>query len=476
MPGADTASDRLASSIALALPSYDIGEQLGRGAFGVVVAGTHRRLGRPVAIKVVAPDLADNPDMQARFVEEARVLALLDHAHIVRIHDYVEHDGLCLLVMEKLAGGTLWQRFKDVGLTIPASCAAAIVTCAALQHAHDRKVLHRDVKPANLLVTEDNVIRVIDFGIASVIGGRYSHTPRTGNLIGTPGYMSPEQAQSLPLTPATDVYSAGIMLYEFLSGHLPFPDEGGALAVVFRHVSEEPVPLLLAAPDVPGRIAEVVMRGIACDPGDRFPTAEDFALALGDAASASWGSDWLGGTDFPLLAPGRLWAAAVPSRTVGPDHRVHPVVDQHVDGRIAVAIHDAYLRSKAGQADDPSARSWDDLDESLRVSSQAHADDIFDKLRRIDCTVHPVYGSIELLQFSATELEILAEMEHRRWNDERLAAGWTLGNNRDVPKKTTPYLVEWDELPEDIKDYDRQLISDLPNVLAAVGLEIRRQH
>src|SRR5205823_4844361 len=155
--------------VAAALPEYEVGGELGRGGFGLVRAGRHRHLKREVAIKELPPSLASDPKVRARFAAEARVLASLSHPHIVPIYDYVERDGLCLLVMEHLPGGTVWKRFKDHGFGPETACAVAMATCAGLHYAHERGVLHRDVKPENLLYSGEQVIKITDFGIAKVV-------------------------------------------------------------------------------------------------------------------------------------------------------------------------------------------------------------------------------------------------------------------------------------------------------------------
>src|SRR4051812_17427681 len=154
-----------------ALPNYEIGGELGRGGWGVVLGGRHRELGRDVAIKQLPRAFAADPSVRARFLSEARVLASLDHPHVVPIYDFVEREGLCLLVMERLAGGTLWSRFTGEGVKMDDACAAVLATCAALQCAHDRGVLHRDIKPENLMFSANGTLKVTDFGIAKVVGG-----------------------------------------------------------------------------------------------------------------------------------------------------------------------------------------------------------------------------------------------------------------------------------------------------------------
>src|SRR5439155_23806558 len=132
---------------------------------------------------------------------------------------------------------------ERTGFSAPTAAAVAMVTCAALQYAHEHGILHRDIKPENLLFSTSRVLKVTDFGIARVVGGSETLATSAGQILGTPSYMAPEQAEGTELSPATDIYATGVMLYELLSGRLPYSDEGGALAIIYRHVYEEPIPL-----------------------------------------------------------------------------------------------------------------------------------------------------------------------------------------------------------------------------------------
>ncbi len=292
-----------------ALPSYEIGAELGRGGWGVVLAGRHRQLGREVAIKQLPRAFAADPDVRARFTAEARVLASLDHPHIVPVYDYVEQDGLCLLVMEQLPGGTLWSRFSTDGFTPPAATAAVLASIAGLQAAHEHHILHRDVKPENLMFSASGALKVTDFGIAKVVGGEGTLATRAGEVVGTPAYIAPEQARGAALSPATDVYAVATMFYELLSGQLPFADDGDAMALLFKHAFETPVPLTDVAPFVPAPLAEVVMRGLATDPADRYPSAEAFGVAIAEAATAAWGPGWLAAEGTPVMGASSIVAA-----------------------------------------------------------------------------------------------------------------------------------------------------------------------
>ena len=239
--------------VAAALPSYEVGSELGRGACGVVLAGQHRQLGRLVAIKQLPRAFGADPAVRARFLAEARVLATLDHPHVVAIYDFVDQDGLCLLVMERLTGGTVWSRFHAGGFTPDVSCAILLAVCSGLHHAHQHGVLHRDVKPENLMFSGAGTLKVTDLGIAKVIGGSSTLATRHGEILGTPAYIAPEQAQGYELTPATDVYAAGTLLYELLAGRLPFPADADPATLLYRHVHEAPPPLIETAHAIPDR-------------------------------------------------------------------------------------------------------------------------------------------------------------------------------------------------------------------------------
>ena len=339
------------------LPGYEIGPELGRGGYGVVLSGRHRQLGRPVAIKELPPKLASDPGVRARFVAEARVLASLDHPHIVPVYDYVEKDGVCVLVMEALPGGTVWGHFSGAGYTPSAACAVVMVACAGLHHAHQHGVLHRDVKPENLLLTDTGQLKVADFGIAKVLGDNDALATNAGEILGTPAYIAPEQAEGSALGPPADVYAAGVMLYELLSGRLPFSEEGGGLAIVYRHVYEQPVPLLDVAPSVPGPLAAVVMRALSRDPAARYPSAEAFGVAIGEAASQSFGRGWFADTAVPVLGGGPILAStqplspptvtAAPGRTPAPATAalppIRPDTQVHVRGAAVDVSPDAVV-------------------------------------------------------------------------------------------------------------------------------------
>jgi serine/threonine protein kinase len=345
-----------AGVLADALPSYEIGGELGRGGWGVVLAGRHRRLGREVAIKQVAPAFAADPGVRRRFVEEARVLASVDHPHVVPVYDVVEHDGLCALVMELLPGGTLRDRMGAGPLGGPHAVALTLACTAGIEAAHRRGVLHRDVKPENMMFAGTGAVKVTDFGLAKAVEGSLTLATRAGEVLGTPAYIAPEQARGDPLSAETDVYALATMLYEMLSGTLPFRDDGNPLGLLFKHAFEAPVPLPEVAPYVPAVLAPVVMQGLATDPADRFASAAAFGRALTAAAGRAWGPGWLAAEPVPVMGAG----AVVPGDGGTPSERpsAAPVtgarpISARVSPPVAAPVPPAAEVDRGGAAPEP---------------------------------------------------------------------------------------------------------------------------
>ncbi len=318
-----------------ALPAYDIGDELGKGGMGVVVSGQHRQLDRRVAIKQLPTSVAADPEIRRRFTAEARVLASLDHPHVVPVYDFVEREDVCLLVMEFLPGGTLRSRVVAAGgFTAPHAVAVTLACTSGLSAAHRRGILHRDVKPENMLFATSGALKVADFGIAKVIGGPGTAITKLGEVIGTPAYIAPEQVRGGGLSPATDMYAVATMLYELLSGHLPFTAEGDDLALLFKHAYEKPISLRDVAPGLPDGLATVVMRGLATEPADRFATAEDFGVALAEACAEAWGPGWLAAEQVPIMDAGPIIGAA--GHAISPPRRAAPTVAVAPTGSIPV--------------------------------------------------------------------------------------------------------------------------------------------
>lgn len=276
-----------------ALPNYEIGEEVGRGGWGVVLSGRHRELGRSVAIKQLPRAFAADPAVRSRFKDEARLIASLDHPHIVPVYDFVESEGLCLIVMELMPDGTLWDRFTGPGLPIDQACGLMLSASVALHFAHGRGIMHRDVKPENFLFSASGVMKLGDFGIAKLLDASGGGHTLTGQIIGTPAYMAPEQASAGVVGPHTDVYACSVMLYELLTGELPFIETREPLGQLMQRLTQPPRPITETRPDVPRDIALTVMKGLERDVGQRYASALEFGESLARAATIAFGPGWL---------------------------------------------------------------------------------------------------------------------------------------------------------------------------------------
>ena len=292
-----------------ALPSYDVGDELGRGAWGVVFRGRHRTDGREVAIKQLPPIFGSDPAVRARFAQEAEIAKSLEHPHVVSVHDYVQRDdGLCLMVME-LCGQTIGERFRETGLRTEESTAIALSVCAALVYAHDLGVLHRDLKPENLLISLGGVVKLGDFGLARSVDESTQLT-MSGTLVGTPAYMSPEQAGGETLTAASDQYSLAVLVYELLTGELPFEDTRSVGALIRQHLMVAPRPVRSVNPRVPVGIATPIDRALSKPPEERFANVRELGVALARGGVRAWGPGWLGDAGFRLHASTDIMTAA----------------------------------------------------------------------------------------------------------------------------------------------------------------------
>ncbi|WP_424183958.1 serine/threonine-protein kinase [Actinokineospora sp. G85] len=319
----------MTAALSAALPQYEVGAEIGSGGMGVVFAGVHRSLGRQVAIKRLSGSVTGDPEVNARFDREARVLASLDHPHIVPVYDYVRTGSDNLLVMERLDGGTVWDAFTGRGLTGEQSCALTLAMLAGLHAAHTAGVLHLDIKPKNLLFTTTGVVKVADFGIARVISEGATLMTHGGEVLGTPAYIAPEQAMGNPLSPAADLYSAGTVLYELLSGDLPFDRTRGAISMLRQRMFTDPTPLRA----VPAPLSTVVMRSLARDPAHRYRDAEAFAVDLATAAATVFGPGWLERANVPVHLGPRVVSAATTSPGTAPTTATAPVRGAHRDER-----------------------------------------------------------------------------------------------------------------------------------------------
>ena len=278
---------------------YELGRQLGSGGMARVYLGHDRLLDRKVAVKVLSEPYASDPQFVERFRREASAAAGLNHPNIVAVYDRGEADGSYYIVMEYLRGPDLKQVIRQRAPLPPLEAIDdAQQILAALGAAHRRDVVHRDVKPQNVLLAEDGHLKVTDFGIARA--GAESDMTEAGSVIGTAQYLSPEQARGDDVTAASDCYAVGIVLYEMLTGRVPF-DGGPPVSVAMKQITDEPVSPRIVEPSVPRELEDVVLRALAKRPSERYRTAEEMSRALSEARAAI---DGTGGTTRVMPAAG----------------------------------------------------------------------------------------------------------------------------------------------------------------------------
>jgi len=280
---------------------YEVVGTIGAGAMGTVYKGFDRRLARFVAIKALFPQFIDDAEKAARFLKEARALAQIPHPNIVQVHDLYEEGGVPYIVMEYLDGRNLKQ-LRDAGVRFSLAQTLNILSQVAhgLDYAHQNGVIHRDVKPANLIITRSGAVKIVDFGIARLAEATI-HT-REGITVGTLAYMSPEQARGEPVDARADQYSLGVIAYELLQGCNPFQAEN-ATGVLYRILTHNPPLLSSTLPGCPPVLSEAVARMLDKERGNRLTNLSDFAALCEDVRRREGLAD--GGLEalFDSIAP-----------------------------------------------------------------------------------------------------------------------------------------------------------------------------
>jgi serine/threonine-protein kinase len=288
---------------------YELLEVVGTGGMSTVYCALDTLLERNVALKVLHPHYGDDAEYVERFRREARSVAQLSHPNIVTVIDRGEDDGSQYIVFEYVDGESLKEFVDRTGpLPVRRVIEIGLQMAEALAFAHQHGLVHRDVKPQNVLINGDGEAKVTDFGIARSLDVEHGVT-QTGTVLGTSNYLSPEQARGQTVTPATDVYSLGVVLFETLTAEVPFPGEN-FVAVAMQHINDPPPSLVEKRPDVPLRLVYAIERALAKDPADRFPSMNAFAAELRTCLSELSAPD----AEATFIAPSPVLRESKPRR------------------------------------------------------------------------------------------------------------------------------------------------------------------
>lgn len=263
--------------------NYKIEALLGEGGMGSVYLAVHTQLNRKVAIKILNPSLVKNPGIRARFKNEAATLSQLHHPNIVILFDYLEEEEALYLIMEYVEGKTLEEYILTVSGPIPEIKAIPLFSqvLEGFAYAHEQEVVHRDVKPANIMITGREKIKILDFGIAKLLSQKSHTLTQTGVKMGTVLYMSPEQVKGEKVDKRSDVYSLGVTLFQMLTGHSPYDDPNATEFVVYNKIVNEPLPPAKNFyPNISGRIQAILDKATAKNPDDRFQDCQEFKYAM----------------------------------------------------------------------------------------------------------------------------------------------------------------------------------------------------
>ncbi|TET86546.1 MAG: serine/threonine protein kinase [Desulfobacteraceae bacterium] len=283
------------SLVGKTLKHFQIGKLLGKGGMGVVYLGQDTRLNRPVAIKILRPDLTANKDRQRRFLQEARAAASITHPAIAQIYDVDEADGMTFIAMEYIEGKTISQLIANQELDLVGAVEIALHVAEGLSRAHKSNIVHRDIKSENIMLTRDGQTKLLDFGLAKLLDPpkdddrtetyhdvtdtKTLPETKAGIVMGTVTYMSPEQARGKPVNQSSDVFSLGIVLYEMVSGELPFKGDS-PLDTMHAIAFEEVRPVTAIRKNLPPEIHRILLRCLRKRPEDRYPDAGALAVDL----------------------------------------------------------------------------------------------------------------------------------------------------------------------------------------------------
>jgi len=264
----------------LLLNRYELLEKIGEGGMGIVFKAKCHLLNRFVAVKILKAEFVNDKDFVDRFKREANSVASLSHPNIVNVHDVGEEDNVSFIVMEYINGKTLKQVIKeDVRLSFEKTIDIALQIARALECAHKHNIIHRDIKPDNILITEDNIVKITDFGIAKIVDS--TTMTNSNKVIGSVHYFSPEQAKGSSVDGRTDIYSLGIVMYEMVAGRVPYEAEN-SISVAVMHIQVLAIPPKEIIKDIPESINQVILKALEKEPSNRFQTATEMAEVLNE--------------------------------------------------------------------------------------------------------------------------------------------------------------------------------------------------
>ena len=266
--------------------AFTVQERIGKGGMASVYRAHQPSVDRSVALKIITldPNLGERDEFRARFELEARMIAALEHIHVLPIYDYgIVNNEIAYIAMRLLRGGTLADLLTMARLRLDRAADIFTQIARGLNYAHSKGVIHRDLKPSNILFDDSGNAYLTDFGLAKMVENSL-HLTKSGNIVGTPAYMSPEQLRGDAIDYRADIYSMGCILYHMLVGHPPFEaSESNVVSVIYQHLEKAPLPPSTLNPDVPPEVEQVVLTALQKDPNDRFAHADAMADALNEA-------------------------------------------------------------------------------------------------------------------------------------------------------------------------------------------------
>ncbi len=327
-PPAAPASPAAPPAPARHIGKYLVKRELGRGGMGAVYLAEQPGLGREVAIKELIVNPSADPSALTRFLQEAQVMARSNHPNLVQVHDMEQLGNARYIILEFVRGASLRDRANAARIPLPQVFAIIHGVLQGLNYAHRHNIVHRDMKPENVLISEEGDVKVADFGIARLTddSGGGSTATKTGTTVGTPQYMSPEQVSTSRVDGRSDLYSTGIMLYELLCGRPPFTasEADGPFTLMAKHVQAPPPPPTIHRPDIDPGLEQVILKALAKRPEDRYQTGAEFDDALklvADRIAPGWERALEPGADLTKMIPPSAAAmpavAAIPAPIVG---------------------------------------------------------------------------------------------------------------------------------------------------------------